>query len=213
MTKRLFTSDTHIGHLHVAHVRGFTTVEEHDTAVIRNWNEEVAPDDQVFLAGDAAMGVRRLTLPLFRQMNGRKILIAGNHDDPWPGHANALARMGPYLEIFEFIQPYLRVSIDGKTVLISHFPYEADHLDPPRFMQYRLRDEGNWLLHGHTHSTTRRTSAREVHIGLDAWGLRPVAEHRIIGMMRAQLAREQEDAAAAASGNIPGAATTGDNPP
>lgn len=211
MSKRLFTADTHLGHLLVSQIRGFASVEEHNSAIIRNWNNEVGPDDQVIVAGDAVMGIRRLTLPLFRQMNGRKFLVAGNHDDCWPGHANAFNRMRPYLEVFEVIQPFLRLTIDGKTVLVSHFPYRDDRNEPPRFTQYRLRDEGGWLLHGHTHSTTRRTSAREIHIGMDAWGLTPVSETRIIGMMRAQLAREEgTHATPAAPGGIPGAAATGD---
>lgn len=212
MTKRLFAADTHLGHLLMSQVRGFASIEEHNEALIRNWNEEVGADDQVILAGDAVMGTRRLTLPLFHRMNGRKFLVAGNHDDCWSGHSNSWNRMAPYLEVFEVIQPYMRLTIDGQTVLVSHFPYASDRTDPPRFMQYRLRDEGNWLLHGHTHSTTRRTSAREIHIGLDAWGLRPVSETRIIGMMRAQLQREQDNAATAAPGDGPGAAASGDIP-
>jgi calcineurin-like phosphoesterase family protein len=213
MSKRLFTADTHLGHTLMARIRGFASVDEHDNAIIANWNREVGTSDQVIVAGDAVMGIRRLTLPLFRQMNGRKFLIAGNHDDCWPGHSNALSRMRPYLEVFEAVQPFMRLTVEGQTVLVSHFPYHADRNDQPRYTQYRLRDEGNWLLHGHTHSTTRRTSAREIHIGMDAWGLTPVSEARIAGMMRAQLAREEgAHATPAASGDIPGAAATGNVP-
>lgn len=212
MTKRFFTADTHLGHLLVSQIRGFGSVEEHNEAVIRNWNEEVSADDQVFLAGDAVLGVRRLTLPLFSRMNGQKTLIAGNHDDCWPGRSNASSRMHLYREYFSNIQPFLRVDINGQVVLISHFPYVNDRTVPPRFMQYRLRDEGNWLLHGHTHSTTRQTSPREIHVGLDAWGLRPVSDSRIIGMMKRQLEREKANAANAASGGAPDAATTDDIP-
>lgn len=210
MARRLFTSDTHIGHLLVARKRGFETVEEHDTAIITRWNEEVQDDDLVLLAGDAVMGTRRLTLPKFKLMKGHKILIAGNHDDCWPGHNNGWTRMRAYLEVFEYIQPFMRITIDGQSVLISHFPYENDSTQTPRFTQFRLRDEGNWLLHGHTHSTTRRTSDREIHIGMDAWGLRPVSEGRIIGMMRVQLAREKEldNGTHAASAGDADAATT-----
>lgn len=44
--------------------------------------------------------------------------------------------------------------------------------------QYRLRDEGRWLLHGHTHQP-ERIRGREIHVGLDAWDLAPVNEGTI----------------------------------
>ena len=49
-----------------------------------------------------------------------------------------------------------------------------DHTDAPRFAQYRLPDEGRWLLHGHTHIADQRIHGRQIHVGLDAWDLRPV---------------------------------------
>lgn len=193
MSTRLFTSDLHIGHALVSRARGFTSVGEHDEEVVRRWNAEVRPEDTVFVAGDAVMGDRRKNLRLLARMNGTKHLIAGNHDDCWPGHSNSWAKQALYQEVFASVQPFLRLTIDRRIVLISHFPYTADRTDPPRYNQYRLRDEGELLLHGHTQSSARRTSPREIHIGMDAWDLTPVAECRIIGMIRTQLAREEEE--------------------
>lgn len=193
MSARLFTADTHLGHAYMASLRGFSSVEEHDETIIANWNREVKPRDSVFLAGDAAMGIRKNTLPLFSRMNGTKHLITGNHDDCWPGHINSWTKRGEYEKVFAAIQQFLRIVIDGHTVLISHFPYTADHTDPPRHLQYRLRDEGRWLLHGHTHSYLRITSPREIHVGMDAWDLTPVPEYKIVTMIRAQLTREKEE--------------------
>lgn len=61
------------------------------------------------------------------------------------------------------------------TVMLSYFPYATDHTTSARYLQFRLRDEGNWLLHGHTHAKEKITSRREIHVGLDAWNLRPVS--------------------------------------
>lgn len=179
-------SDPHVGHLYVAGLRGFASVEEHDEAIIDNWNRVVHDDDTVIVPGDAILGDRRAGIAKFKRMHGRKILITGNHDDPWPGHANCWSKLALYHQAFDVIQAFARITIDGRIVMVSHFPYTADRTDPPRYSQYRLRDEGGLLLHGHTHSSERRTSDREIHVGADAWNLTPVAEHRIVTMIRNQ---------------------------
>lgn len=186
MSRRLILSDTHIGHLYMAGLRGFASVEEHDETIIDNWNKVVRDDDTVIVPGDAILGDRRAGIAKFKRMHGRKVLITGNHDDCWPGHANSWSKHALYQEAFDVIQQFARITIDGRTVMISHFPYTADRTDPPRYNQYRLRDEGAILLHGHTHSHLRRTSDREIHVGADAWKLTPIAEHRIAAMIREQ---------------------------
>jgi len=63
----------------------------------------------------------------------------------------------------------------------------VDNAPGPRYLEYRLRDEGHWLLHGHTHAAERVTSAREIHVSLDAWDLRPVEVGEVAKLMVAQL--------------------------
>lgn len=193
MSTRFFTSDPHIGHEFMARKRGFASAAEHDAEIVRKWNAEVSPRDTVFVLGDAAMGSRGESLTRFGEMHGTKILISGNHDNPWPGHKNFWTHLPLYHRYFRVIQPFARISVDGHNVLLSHFPYETDHTDEPRYTQFRLRDYGGWLLHGHTHSPIRVTSAREIHVGMDAWDLMPVAERRIISLIREQRGREDND--------------------
>jgi calcineurin-like phosphoesterase family protein len=40
-------------------------------------------------------------------------------------------------------------------------------------MQWRLRDEGKYLIHGHLHSA-EKFNGREIHVGVDAWDFTPV---------------------------------------
>jgi calcineurin-like phosphoesterase family protein len=81
---------------------------------------------------------------------------------------------------------------------------EGDHVGEDRATQYRLRDEGAWLIHGHTHLQNRlgpdaryltimdpadgggitSPRGREVHAGLDAWNLRPGGEAAILDVIR-----------------------------
>lgn len=78
------TSDLHFGHRNIIHIgkgRPFTTIEEHDKALIDNWNSVVTPGDLVYILGDFSIetNVDEIRKPLSK-LNGQKILILGNHD-------------------------------------------------------------------------------------------------------------------------------------
>ena len=160
-----FTSDLHFGHRLVAEKRGFPSIEEHDAAIAKAWPARA--DDQVWILGDLAVSSPRGALGILACLPGRKHLISGNHDGCHPMHRDAHKRVAQYLEVFESVQPFARRRVSGQEVLLSHFPYEADR-GPARYTQYRLRDEGRWLLHGHTHGT-ERLHGHELHVGWDAW--------------------------------------------
>lgn len=169
-----FTSDTHFRHAMVAELRGFATAGEHDEAIIANWNDWVDPGDTVWHLGD--VGMSRGFLPLVDRLHGTIHLITGNHDAVWPGHRDSHKRQREWLGHFASVQAFARRKIAGRHVLLSHFPYEGDHTAEDRHEQYRLRDEGLWLLHGHTHwQHIQWHDGRQVHVGLDAWDLRPLA--------------------------------------
>lgn len=199
-----FASDTHFLHRFVAELRGFASSAEHDEAVIERWNKLVRPDDLVWHLGDVGLGNETGILNTATHLNGRKQLITGNHDACWPGHRDSRKHQRRWLEVFESVQAFARIRIDGRTVMLSHFPYEGDHTGEDRATQYRLRDEGAWLIHGHTHQKNRLgpdprylttmspvdgtgqtwPRGREVHAGLDAWDLRPASEAAILGVIR-----------------------------
>ncbi len=200
-----FSSDTHFLHGLVAGHRGFETSGEHDETVIARWNALVRPDDLVWHLGDVGLGNEAKVLEQAARLNGRKQLVAGNHDPCWPGHRDSRKHQRTWLQVFESVQAFAKIRLDGQMVLLSHLPYEQDHTDEPRHTQFRLRDQGEWLVHGHTHqalrlgpsprylttmSTTIRSDyttvprGREVHAGLDAWGLHPASEADILGVIR-----------------------------
>ena len=199
-----FSSDTHFLHAMVARLRGFESSEAHDGAVIERWNHIVRPDDLVWHLGDVGLGNETRVLEQAARLNGRKQLITGNHDPCWPGHRDSRKHQRRWLEVFESVQAFAKVRLDGRLVLLSHFPYEGDHTTEERATQFRLRDEGEWLSHGHTHQQNRlglnpryltimgatdgegitSTRGREVHAGLDAWDLAPVSEAAILGVIR-----------------------------
>jgi calcineurin-like phosphoesterase family protein len=78
--------------------------------LINNWNSVVSANDEVFILGDFSFrGVTRTNL-ILSQLNGRKILIQGNHDS---GCKNS-----------SFDEKYFNLTLDlgGHTVELSHFP-------------------------------------------------------------------------------------------
>ena len=51
---KYFISDLHIRHTNVLSYdnRPFTTIEEHDSVIMKNWNDRVTESDDVYILGD-----------------------------------------------------------------------------------------------------------------------------------------------------------------
>lgn len=187
-----FTSDLHLGHAKVAQHRAEAfgapavaarpqhAINWHDRHLAWNWDDSIADDDQVWVLGDLSLGGTEATayaLNWIADRPGEKHLVPGNHCPVHPMHRDAHKWQSAYLKVFASVQPFARRRIAGRSVLLSHFPYRGDHTTEERFNQYRLRDEGEWLLHGHTHSVARYAAfqhPRQVHVGVDAWDFQPV---------------------------------------
>ena len=135
--KTWLVSDTHFGHKNIVKVknrdgkplRPFATIEEHDTALIANWNMLVSPDDRVFHLGDVSLCSRDHFHVVMHQLYGRKILIKGNHD---------ILKLQDYALHFEDS----RSSHEIGDVLLAHIPIAEASLAP------RWRGQ----IHGHLHS-------------------------------------------------------------
>jgi calcineurin-like phosphoesterase family protein len=170
-----FTSDLHLGHRKAAEHRGFEHPHEHDAVICENWHATVKADDDVWVLGDLAASSPIYALGVLGALPGRKHLISGNHDKTHPMFRDAHKHLRAYMEVFESVASAGRRRINGREVLLSHFPYRRDRGEA-RHLQWRLRDEGAWLLHGHTHGAeTISPLIREVHVGVDAWQMTPVA--------------------------------------
>lgn len=82
MCKTFMISDMHLGHKHIIDYekRPFRDVEEMDKTIIENWNKTVSKEDRVFVLGDISFYNKDKTKEILNGLNGRKILILGNHD-------------------------------------------------------------------------------------------------------------------------------------
>ena len=75
-------SDPHLGHNKdfMFGPRGFESIEEHNKAIVENWNSVVYPDDEVYVLGDLTLGDVEEGMRLIAKLNGHLHIIRGNHD-------------------------------------------------------------------------------------------------------------------------------------
>lgn len=165
-----FTSDTHFGHARIIELshRPFKDVAEMNETVIRNWNETVQPEDTLIHLGDFAMGPKIHHKGFFDQLNGRKVLIRGNHDQ---SHEKMLDMGWDEVYIRRYIE------LDGKTLYLSHVPVGNDRPETPdryykaEFTALPTLPYDFWLC-GHVHNSWKRRG-NIINVGVDVWGFRP----------------------------------------
>lgn len=192
-----YTADTHFMHKYLAlDIRGFVSVEEHDEAVIEKWNKTVAPDDVVWHLGDFSLKNPFDFSHILSRLNGTIHLIAGNHDRCFSGIRDAHKWLAAYYNAgFASVQPFARKRLAGQNILLSHFPYTGDH-GADRYTQYRLRNEGLPLVHGHTHFKAQESWALltpQLHVGMDAWNLTPVNQEVVLERVMKMLENGPEE--------------------
>lgn len=182
-----FTADTHFGHKNIIAYCGrpYKTVEEMNAGLVDLWNTKVSPEDDVWILGDFAMGKIEESLRVTRLLNGKKILVVGNHDRMFGNDADAPSWQKKYYEA-GFSKIYtgeVVLSVGGTDVLVSHFPYSGDSGENDRFVGERPIDNGMFLLHGHVHERWRQ-NARMINVGVDAWAGQPVSQQEIRQLLR-----------------------------
>ena len=138
-----FTSDQHFGHRNIIRFcsRPFSTVGEMDAALIWNWNKKVSNADTVYILGDLMYRNERPPEYYLGQLNGKKHLILGNHDESWLGTVAAA-------EWFESISDQLTFFDGQRKIAACHYPMFTWPDQPEAYM-----------LFGHIHNDT----------GLDIW--------------------------------------------
>lgn len=198
---RFFTADTHFGHTNVIKFcdRPFLDVEEMNNKIINTLNEYVSPEDELWILGDIAMGSIDRTLPLVSRILASTVLVLGNHDRAHPYYGSKHAqwqdryRIDTHAKEVYFGNTEILLE-DGTRAFVSHFPYGEKVLHPyttrqgeiefgDKFAKYRVVDDGeSWLICGHVHEKWA-VQGRQINVGLDAWGGRPVAETEIMDII------------------------------
>lgn len=189
-----FTADTHFFHKNILKLsyRPFETLEEMHEHFIEQWNRRVHKRDVSYWLGDVTFGSHTLTAEILGRMNGRKILVKGNHD----ANASKMLKIG-----FEEVHENIFIDLpNGTKVFLSHFPYhpmDESTKNPDgtqqdrRYLHKRIVDDGStWLLHGHIHERWLQ-NGRMINVGVDVHNYAPVSHEQIQRMIQAGV-NEQE---------------------
>ncbi len=156
-----YTADTHFGHENVIKFcdRPFSSVEEMDAVLIANMCDRVCEDDDLWIVGDFAFGVRSKDAgylqAIFDQLPGaRKHLIVGNHDSeltlnlPWDTASSLVElRDGPLKQ----------------SNTLCHYP----------LITWNHARRGALQMFGHVHNNWLG-SRNSVNLGVDVWDFAPV---------------------------------------
>jgi calcineurin-like phosphoesterase family protein len=129
-----FTADTHFSHRNIIAYSGRPfSFEEHDDALVSNWNASVKPGDRVYFLGDLAFGGRERTLATRRRLNGTIFFIEGNHDSS--------ARQ--IRDTFAWYDKTKLVTINGRDVYMSHYAHRV----------WPRSHYGVYHAYGHSHNS------------------------------------------------------------
>jgi calcineurin-like phosphoesterase family protein len=145
------TADLHIGHYNIIRYceRPFKDLDSMHEIIISRWNNKVSDDDIVYILGDLGFVKRsgNIISDVIERLNGRKILIRGNHDKGekvW------------YLDngIDKIFDNY--VTMEGS--LLSHYPLVPDIYDGKKVKKIKemlsevyRREKCNFHYYAHTH--------------------------------------------------------------
>ena len=134
------TSDTHFFHTNIIDYckRPFESAEEMNERMIENWNSTVSQDSIVFHLGDFAWGGYGKWKEVRERLNGKIVLIKGNHDIK---NITSTAEK----ELFEFSTFQMHLMIGDREVILNHFPLLTYN------GIYREKESQIWQIFGHVH--------------------------------------------------------------
>lgn len=128
-------SDTHFNQFSIIFFgkRPFSNASSMNDTIIKNWNKKVGTEDVVIVVGDLFMGCAKRANEILSKLNGKLILVEGNHDTK--KRLNNLCRLRKLPIMRE-----LKLDIDDFKLLFSHKP---------------SKERFDFNIHGHHHRKLR----------------------------------------------------------
>lgn len=143
-----FISDLHFGHENILKFERtqFQTIEEHDDFIIEKINKTVKLTDTLYILGDIGNAEK------IRFINGRKILVLGNHDRKCDNE---------YLTYFAEVHD--RPVYYSRRIVLSHEPIKVN--------------DSVLNIHGHIHGA-KLDSKNHLNVSAAVINFTPMAEHQ-----------------------------------
>ena len=159
--KTYITSDLHFGHKNimkfcpVSRARFRDDVSYMNEAMVKEWNDIVNPEDTVYILGDVAFMSGSDAGRIMNRLNGRKILIEGNHD-------RKTLQDTTFRSAFAEVHKYLDITYNGTKCVMFHYP----------IAEWDQMHRGSVHFHGHLHGgVSGMENYRCRDMGMDATGM------------------------------------------
>lgn len=189
-----FTSDTHYHHKNIVRgttewkefeegsshqsTRNFDTLEEHDDALVANFNSLMKPDDILYHLGDWSFGGHE-QIKIFRnRLKVKNIhLIKGNHDQ------HIFKKDSPYIGCFNSVQDVLEFSLKIDSSRSGKYGKQKFFLSHYSHQVWNQSHHGVIHLFGHSHGSLKGIG-RSMDVGVDTNNLYPYSLDEVLYFMK-----------------------------
>lgn len=109
------------------------SVDRMDNTMIERFNSKVTSNATVYILGDVAFYKDvSTTISLLKRMNGRKVLIAGNHD-------KYMVKDRDFRDCFEQVRDFMEIKHENQSITLCHYA----------LLTWNKSHYKAWMLHGH----------------------------------------------------------------
>lgn len=187
MSKIWLTSDLHFNHDRefIWGPRGFKNVYEMNDAIIKNWNNAVDIEDDVYVLGDLMLGDNELGIKMIKQLKGKIHIILGNHD--------TASRKALYENCHNVVEVKYAdvIKYNGYTFYLSHYPSITSNHDDEKPLKAKIIS-----LCGHSHYSNKFKDMDKgiiYHVEMESHNNMPISLETIINDLKTFTSLDKED--------------------
>ena len=167
------SSDLHFGHDRefLWGQRGFSSIEENDNTILKNFKEILKDEDDLYLLGDLMLLDNESGIEKLKQIPGKIHIILGNHD------SSDRIKLYEQLPQVQEIVYATKIKYKKTYFFLCHYKVQTANYD----------DQLSWAkhivsLHGHTHSKEKFEDGNpyQYNVSLDANNNIPISIDEII---------------------------------
>ena len=163
------SSDFHFSHSNIIKFcqesRGqFQSVDEMGETLVNNLNSDISVDDTLIIVGDVGFGKPAVTCDYLNRINGKKIIVWGNHDTRLR-YSTEFASVKNIIGTYDYLE-FTHIIDDKKHyICVMHFP----------LMEWHRKHHGAYHFFGHKHTPASKINptSRAIDIGIDGGNMRP----------------------------------------